>query len=433
MLAMKQLRWKIILPGIIILLCALSMGAFSQTTVNILFGDTDDWTLLEDHVDWFYAKNPDIRLDFTFMSHKELVEKITMELASASPTYDVFYIDNFFLPQVASAGWLMSQNEHIEKAGVDVSDFGAGFVKALTYQGNIYSLPYYAETLVYYFRTDLFAEYGIGKVPDTFEEMREVAAKLTLDTDGDGKTDIYGVVQRGDKFYGYVCYTYAAFLKGYGSDWFDENWNPIFNNKPGLEAATIWADMMRKYAPPGMATYGWHEALADFEQGRVAQYQDASPFGERMQNPEESRIAGKVGYSVALRGPVARTPGMYTAGHAINAASTKKDAAWKFVEWTISPQINVLVSNPSRFSSLADPEIVENFSFGPSGYKFIDAWKEGLKYAKDTFPAIPEWAEVGDRIGMALNRIIVGKDVKKELDDAAKDVANTMKRMGYLK
>ena len=63
----------------------------------------------------------------------------------------------------------------------------------------------------------------------------------------------------------------------------------------------------------------------------------------------------------------------------------------------------------------------------------IDAWKEGLKYAKDTFPAIPEWAEVGDRIGMALNRIIVGKDVKKELDDAAKDVANTMKRMGYLK
>jgi len=334
MLGMKQLRWKIILPGIMMLLCALSMGAFSQTTVNILFGDTDDWTLLEDHVDWFYAKNPDIRLDFTFMSHKELVEKITVELASASPTYDVFYIDNFFLPQVAAAGWLMSQNKYIEKAGVDVSDFGAGFVKALTYQGNIYSLPYYAETLVYYFRTDLFAEYGIGKVPDTFEEMREVAAKLTLDTDGDGETDIYGVVQRGDKFYGYVCYTYAAFLKGYGSDWFDENWNPIFNNKRGLEAATIWADMMRKYAPPGMATYGWHEALADFEQGRVAQYQDASPFGERMQNPEESRIAGKVGYSVALRGPVARTPGMYTAGHAINVASTKKDAAWKFVEWT---------------------------------------------------------------------------------------------------
>jgi ABC-type glycerol-3-phosphate transport system substrate-binding protein len=403
------------------------------TLLRILFGDTPDWTLLEDNIDSFYAKYPDITVDLTYMSHKEMVEKVSMELASGSSTYDVVYIDNFGLPQLAAAGWLQPQNEYIAESGFDLSDFGEGLVEALSYEGNIYSPPYYAETLVYYFRKDLFDEYGVKKVPDTFAEMLDVAKKLTLDTNNDGKTDVYGMVQRGDKFYGYVCYTYAAILKGYGSDWFDREWNPIFNNARGLEAAKVFADMMRNYAPPGVATYGWHEALADFNQGRAAQYQDASPFGPRMQDPDESAVAGKVGYSVALKGPAARVPGMYTAGHAINVYSKNKEAAWKFVDWTVSSEINKLVSNPSRFSTLEDPAIVEKFSIGPAGYQFLDAWVEGLKYAQSPFPSIPEWPEVGDRIGAALNRIIIGSDIKKELDSAAKDVSAIMKSAGYYK
>jgi len=404
-----------------------------EVVVNVIFGDTPDWTLLEDNIDMFYKKNPDIKINLTFMSHKEMVEKATMELQSGSSTYDVVYIDNFSLPQLASAGWLEPQNKYIEKYKFDLADYGKGFVDALTYKGKIYSPPYYAETLVYYFRKDLFDKYGIKKVPETYEEARDVAKKLTLDTNGDGKTDVFGWVQRGDKFYGYVCYTYAAILRGYGSDWFDSKWNPIFNNKEGMAAAAIFADLMRNYAPPGEATYGWHEALADFAQGRAAQYVDASPFGPRLQDPNESTVGGKVGYAVALKGPVKRAPGMYTCGHAINAYSKNKEAAWKFVEWTMSPEINKLVSNPSRFSSLEEKSIVDKFSIGPEGNKFLDAWVEGLKYAVNTFPAIPEWPEIGDRIGVALNRIIVGSDVKKEMDAAAADVADLMKKAGYLK
>jgi ABC-type glycerol-3-phosphate transport system substrate-binding protein len=404
-----------------------------EVMLNILFGDTPDWTLLEDNINLFYDKNPNIKVDLTYMSHKEMVEKVIMELSTGSSTYDIVYIDNFSLPQLAAAEWLEPQNKYIDESGFDLADFGEGFIDALTYQGNIYSPPYYAETLVYYFRKDLFDKYNVKKVPDTYEDMRQVAKKLKLDTDNDGKIDIYGMVMRGDKFYGYVCYTYAAVLRGYGSDWFDANWKPIFNNSAGIKAATMWADMMRNTAPPGVATYGWHEALADFNQGRAAQYIDASPFGPRMQDPNESAIAGKVGYSVALAGPEQRAPGMYTAGHAINVYSKNKEAAWKFVEWTVSPEINKLVSNPSRFSTLELPEIVEKFTIGPEEYNFLDAWVESLKYAKSPFPAIPEWPEVGDRIGSALNRIIIGSDIKKELDGAAKDVEEIMKGAGYIK
>ena len=159
-------------------------------TLNILFGDTPDWTLLEDHIDWFYNKNPDIKVDLTYMSHKEMVEKVTMELSTGSSTYDVVYIDNFSLPQVAAAGWLEPQDKYISESGFNLSDFGKGFVEALSYKGKIYSPPYYAETLVFYFRKDLFDKYNIAKVPDSYEDMRNVAKKLTLDTNGDGKTDV---------------------------------------------------------------------------------------------------------------------------------------------------------------------------------------------------------------------------------------------------
>gem|GEM_PF-1241843 len=407
-------------------------GGVEEVALTVLFGDTPDVTLLEDNIDSFYAQYPNIKVDLTYLSHKEMVEKVSMELATGSSTYDIVYIDNFSLPQLAAAGWLEPQDKYIEKSGFDLSDFGEGFVKGLSYDGEIYSPPYYAETLVYFFRKDLFDEYGISKVPDTYEDMRDIAKKLHLDTDGDGTVDVYGMVMRGDKFYGYVCYTFAAVLKGYGSDWFDDDWNVTFNNADGIEAATMWADMMRNYAPPGVATYGWHEALADFNQGRAAQYIDASPFGPRMIDPNESAVVGKVGYSVALAGPVQRAPGMYTLGFGINVYSKQKEAAWKFVEWCMSPEINKLVSNPSRFSTLKLPEIVEKFSFGPDGYKFLDAWVEGLKYAQSPFPPIPEWPEVGDRIGAALNKIIIGSDIKKELDAAAQDVEEIMKEAGYI-
>ena len=395
-----------------------------QTTVAILLGDTPDWTLLEDNVAAFNADNPNITLDFTYLSHKEMVDKVSIELASGSATYDVVYIDNFGLPPWAAAGWLESQNSYIEESGMDLSDFGQGFIDALSYEGEIYSPPYYAETLVYYFRKDLFDEAGITEVPDTYEDMRQVAKVLHSDS-------VSGMVMRGDKFYGYVAYAYSGVLKAYGSDWFDEDWNVTFNNEAGVAAAEVWADMMRNTAPAGVATYGWQEALADFNQGRVAQFIDASPFGPRINDPSESTVKDIVGYSVALAGPERRAPGMYTAGHAINTYSKNKDAAWKFVEWSMSPTINKLVSNPSRFSTLELPEIVEKFSFGPDGYHFLDAWVEGLKYAESPFPSIPEWPEVGDRIGTALNRIILGADIEDELNAAAQDVEAIMTNAGY--
>ena len=50
----------------------------------------------------FISKNPNIKVDLTYMSHKEMVEKVSMELATGSATYDV-------------ENWLQNHGEKLQK------------------------------------------------------------------------------------------------------------------------------------------------------------------------------------------------------------------------------------------------------------------------------------------------------------------------------
>lgn len=61
---------------------------------------------------------------------------------------------------------------------------------------HIYVMPWNTQVLYVYYRPSMFEAAGIS-VPTTYEEFLEACAKLTVDTDGDGKTDVYGFGMRG--------------------------------------------------------------------------------------------------------------------------------------------------------------------------------------------------------------------------------------------
>lgn len=63
-------------------------------------------------------------------------------------------------------------------------------------EDSIYVMPWNTQVLYVYYRPSMFEAAGVS-VPKTYEEFLDICAKLTRDTDGDGKTDVYGFGMRG--------------------------------------------------------------------------------------------------------------------------------------------------------------------------------------------------------------------------------------------
>jgi multiple sugar transport system substrate-binding protein len=78
-----------------------------------------------------------------------------------------------------------------------MDDFQPAAVEAGSYQGRLYSIirDFYPGPAMFYYNKDLFDKAGIAypTFDWNWDKMREAANALTLDTNGDGKLDQWGL------------------------------------------------------------------------------------------------------------------------------------------------------------------------------------------------------------------------------------------------
>lgn len=128
-------------------------------------------------------------------------------------------------------------------------------------ENEYYLMPWTAETLYCYYRPSIFEKAGIEKAPTTYEEFMEAIEKCTMDTDGDGKTDIYGLALRASG--GYEPWYY--FIQANGGS-FDDMTSE--ESVAGLEAfKSIYTN---GWAPETAVTDAYAEIMANFKSGSCA-------------------------------------------------------------------------------------------------------------------------------------------------------------------
>jgi multiple sugar transport system substrate-binding protein len=359
-----------------------------------------------------------------------LRRKLTMELAAKNKDLDVFQGMMKTNLEYTKAGWVFPLDDYLKNPALTSPDYDYNDifpkVRAVV-EGKTIGITTSMNPMVFVYRKDLFEKFKV-KVPTNWKELEEAAKKLTLDTDGDGKTDVYGWISRMNAE---NSASFSNFLFSNGASWLDANNKPVFNSPKAVEALKFYGHLLKAYGPPGGSTLGWQEVIGAMAQGKAAMTVEISIFVDMvLEDPKQSKVAGKLGYAYFPPAkPEYKTMLLPTNCYHISAYSQKKEAAWLFVQFmtdkarTLPYQLKMLPT--SRKSAWLDPKFKAADKYPELSKIQYDGIQRGLVDFELTIPAFDEARPYLSRM---IYTAYEGGDVQKSANETVKAVEEIMKR-----
>lgn len=210
--------------------------------------------------------------------HDDFVNK----LASEDTSVDIMGLDVVYVAEFASAGWLMDLTDK-----VDTSNMLEGPVEGATYDGKLVAAPWFTNSSVLFYRTDVLEALG-AEVPTTWEGWMELADQAV------GTNGIeYGADFQAAQSEALVT-NWVEYVWGNGGDILDEDGNPVVNSENNIEATNIMKTLVDEYAPEGVTTYTETESEQVFKEGKCLFIRDWSGFWSSGQD-EGSKVTGMIG------------------------------------------------------------------------------------------------------------------------------------------
>ena len=128
------------------------------------------------------------------------------------------------------------------------------------WNGIYVTFPFNKSVPVFYYNLDLFEKYDIEHFPKTWEEFKDIAKKLTVDTDEDGEPDIYGTA------FPVEVWIFATILYQKGGRLIEGD-DAVFYSPEGIEALNFLLDLLYKDKCAYLTTGYRHQD--DFATGKV--------------------------------------------------------------------------------------------------------------------------------------------------------------------
>jgi sorbitol/mannitol transport system substrate-binding protein len=391
----------------------------------------------------FTAKNPGIELDWVTLEENVLRQRVTTDVATKGGQYDIMTIGTYEVPIWARQGWLVPLDDL--PASYDVDDILPAIRKGLTVDGKLYAAPFYGESSMVMYRKDLMEKAGLV-MPEapTWDFIAKAARAMT-----DKENGVYGICLRGKAGWGENMALLTATANSFGARWFDMDWKPQFDSAAWKKALTFYIDLMNDAGPPGASSNGFNENLALFQSGKCGIWIDATVAAAFVTNPEDSKVADKVGFALAPdTGLGKRGNWVWAWSLAIPTSSQHVEAAKKFIAWATSKEYLALVASKegwanvppgTRTSLYANPEYAK-VPFASMTLKSIQSADpthptvDPVPYVGVQFVAIPEFQGLATAVGQQFAAALAGTiSVDQALENAQRLADRTMRKAGYPK
>ncbi|WP_434055702.1 MAG: sugar ABC transporter substrate-binding protein [Roseibium sp.] len=415
-------------------------SAFADT-ITIATVNNGDMIRMQGLADDF-TKKTGHEVEWVTLEENVLRQRVTQDVAAKGGQFDIMTIGMYETPIWAANEWLVSLADL--PASYDADDILPAMRAGLSHDGTLYAAPFYGESSMIMYRTDLMEKAGLT-MPDapTWSDV-EAAAKAMTDKDN----EIYGVCLRGKAGWGENMAFITTVANSFGARWFDENWKPQLDTPEWKDAVTFYNDLLNNYGPPGASTNGFNENLALFQQGKCGMWIDATVAASFVTNPNDSTVADSVGFALApnKEGVDKRANWLWAWALAIPAGTQKEAAAKQFIEWATSKEYIELVASkegwanvpPGARTSLYENPEYQKVPFAAMTLESINAANpdsptvQPVPYVGIQYVAIPEWAGIGTAAGQEFSAMVAGQQtVEEALSKAQANTAEEMEAAGY--
>jgi len=336
----------------------------------------------------------------------QLRERAVIEYVGGTGQFDVATLQDAWMNEELAA-FLEPLQDRLASADAayQTGDLIQSLVDVNTVAGNLLAIPFRGGTTMLYYRADHLAEAGV-EVPSTFDELRAAAIALTRDTDGDGNTDIYGLVQRGIPGFE-IVQDFGRFLFANGGSILSADGSACAISEPtGVSAIQLWADLYQGgYMPPDLFAIGRDEQIRQVQTGRASMGIYFSPYyGTLLQELDEDQVGWAVSPTAEGVNPGRSLNTLWSL--AIDASSDQKDAAWQLVQWLTNAENQTTMAveyanAPVRESTYVDQAFIEK---NPLGGDWLIATA-----ASSFTPSHPRFPEMADAMSIELTAAIEGR------------------------
>ncbi|GGX67478.1 ABC transporter substrate-binding protein [Saccharospirillum salsuginis] len=425
------------------LACAVSLStATLAETVTIGTVNNGDMIRMQALSSEFEAAHPDIDLEWVILEENVLRQRLTTDIAANSGQFDVMTIGMYEAPIWGANDWLVPMDNL--PASYDVNDIFPSVRGGLSANGTLYALPFYGESSMTYYRTDLFEQAGLTMPSEpTWEQVREFAVALH-----DPANEQYGICLRGKAGWGENMALFTTMVNAFGGRWFDMDWNAQLESEQWHNALEFYVDLLGNYGPPGASSNGFNENLALFNTGKCAMWVDATVAGSFVTDDSQSQVPDQVGFAAAPKQVTHKGSGwLWAWALAIPVSSDAKDAAQEFVTWATSKEYSRIVAEEhgiaaippgTRKSTYENDAYLEAASFADMTLSQMqkadpnDSTLEPSPYTGVQFVAIPGFSGFATVVGQQVAGALSGNtSVDQALSNANRVVDREIRRAGY--
>jgi ABC-type sugar transport system, periplasmic component len=373
-------------------------------TVTLKFGAQADSTpATQAVVDAFNASQTKYKVEWEQFTNDsaQMHDQLLTSLSSGSSDYDVISMDVVWAGEFAAAGYLAPIDMKMSEAGYKKTDFNKGSMDSGNYQGKQYTLPFFPDVALLYYRSDIVSKEDGAKLISgsyTFDDLYQMAEKYKGQK---GTADGYAFQAK--QYEGLTC----------NANEFTSNFQDLQNGLTIMKKFTS-----SKLVPADVLNYNEGSTDASFKNGK-------SVFSRNWPYQYGLIKAGDVAVKTDQVGIAPLPKGGCVGGWLLgmNAKSKNADGAWEFVKYLAGPDGQKIMSTKGAYLPGYNALITDSEVTAANPLLTM----EGFQKAMNTTIARPvsaQYSKASDAIQINIHKYLSGS---QDIDATVKAVQDALK------
>jgi multiple sugar transport system substrate-binding protein len=291
-------------------------GNTSEEKVVLKFAAQNDNTpATQKLIDSFNEQSDKYEIEWVQMTNDsaQMHDQLLNSLSSGSEEYDILSLDVVWAGEFAGAGYLEPIDVRMDEAKYNKADFNAGSMTSGNYKGKQYTLPFFPDLGLMYFRSDIVSPEDAEKLESgeySYDDLYTMAEEYT------GKNNTkFGFAYQSKQYEG-LTVNVTEYTKSYQ------------DVKAGLES--MYKFTKAPFSPKDLLNFTEGETHTNFEQGNVVFARNWPYQFGRIKGQEEGVTVKTDQVGIAPL-PNGGSVGGWLLG--LNKNSKNIDGAWEFVKF----------------------------------------------------------------------------------------------------